>query len=66
VQAVLSLLVTERVKGTAEPAATATLDDGERLTAGFARVHGIATTYVADAVVRKVVAPRFFAVPVNP
>jgi len=52
VQALLSLLVTESVNGTAVPAATGALDDGEKLTVGFARVHGIATTYVADAVAR--------------
>jgi hypothetical protein len=51
-QELLSLFVTESVNGTAVPAATAALCKGEKTTVGFARVHGIATTSVAEAVAR--------------
>jgi hypothetical protein len=52
VQELLSLFVTENVNGTGVPARTAALCEGEKLTVGFARVHGIATTYVAGVVAR--------------
>ena len=66
VQDALSALVTDSVNATAVPAATPALCDGDRLTVGFARVHGAATTYVAEAVAVYDVAPEFFAVAVNP
>ena len=46
----LLLFVTETVNATGVPAGTPGLVAGERLTAGLASVHGLATTYVAEAV----------------
>jgi hypothetical protein len=43
-QALLSELVTERVKATAVPDATPLLCEGDSETAGLARVHGVETT----------------------